>query len=222
MKILHTQDKLLRRRFKLLFHILLKAVSSFLILCHKIIDRSLMHIHKEQFASCGKHVMFFPISSEIMYKNIHIGNGVYIGPGALFIAALSEIQIGDNSFFGPQVTLIGGNHSSHIIGKLMTDYKLSDKLPSDDASILIEEDVWVGTGAIILKGAHVGRGSIIAAGSVVTHDVLPYTVVGGVPAKTIKFRWDIEDIIKHEEICYSPDKRLKKETLLKNSLQIKK
>ena len=46
--------------------------------------------------------------------------------------------------FGPNVTIRGGNHSSHIVGKLMTDYKNEDKLPTDDEPVIIDEDVWVG------------------------------------------------------------------------------
>ena len=53
-----------------------------------------------------------------------------------------------------------------------------------------------------MKGAVIGRGSIIAAGSVVNKEVLPYSIVGGVPAKFLKFKWDIETIIEHEKHLY--------------------
>ena len=54
--------------------------------------------------------------------------------------------------------------------------------------VVIGNDVWIGDRVIIMPGVHVGDGSIIAAGAVVTHDVPPYTIVGGVPAKVIKSR----------------------------------
>ncbi|MBU2537741.1 MAG: acyltransferase [Proteobacteria bacterium] len=56
------------------------------------------------------------------------------------------------------------------------------------SSVVVEDDVWIGHGATILKGVHVGKGAIIAAGAVVTRDVAPYSIVGGVPAKLIRNR----------------------------------
>ena len=77
-----------------------------------------------------------------------------------------------------------------------------------DADVVIEEDVWIGANVTILKGVHIGRGTIIAAGSVVTHSMPAYCVSGGVPAKIIKYRWTIEEIMEHERLLYSEDNRL--------------
>ena len=74
----------------------------------------------------------------------------------------------------------------------------------------------MGTGAIILKGVHVGRGSIIAAGAVVNKDVPPYAIVGGVPGKVIKYRWKLDDILQHERLVYPIEKRLSIEQLVQN------
>lgn len=167
-----------------------------------------MYSYRGLFKKCGKNVTFFPTKSDFFYKNIIIDNNVYIGPGASFILSKSSLRIMNNSFFGPNVTIRGGNHSSHIVGKFMIDYLDSDKLQSDDKNVVIEEDVWVGTGVIILKGVTIGRGSIIAAGAVVTKSVLPYSIVGGVPSKLIKFRWDIENIRAHEMKAYPEESRL--------------
>lgn len=93
------------------------------------------------------------------------------------------------------------------------DYTSSDKLASDDQPVIIENDVWVGTWAIILKGVCIGRGSIIAAGAVVTKNVSPYSVMGGVPAKLIKRRWSLEEIKRHEVICYKEGERINLNTL---------
>lgn len=63
--------------------------------------------------------------------------------------------------------------------------------------IIVDDDVWIGQNAIILSGVHIGQGSVIAAGAVVTKDVPPYAIVGGVPAKIIKYRFspDVIDVL---------------------------
>ena len=65
-----------------------------------------------------------------------------------------------------------------------------EKLPENDLDVVFEGDNWIGASAIILKGVTIGKGSVIAAGSVVTKSIEPYTIVGGVPAKTIKKRFE--------------------------------
>ena len=59
----------------------------------------------------------------------------------------------------------------------------------------------------------IGRGAIVAAGTVVIKDVPPYAIAGGVPAQVIRFRWSVEEILQHEKMLYSPQKRLTRELL---------
>lgn len=70
-------------------------------------------------------------------------------------------------------------------------------------NIIVSDDVWIGQGAIILSGVKVGQGAVIAAGAVVTSDVPPYAIVGGVPAKVIKYRFNPEIIKKLLRVDYS-------------------
>ncbi len=83
-----------------------------------------------------------------------------------------------------------------------------------EKDVIIEEDVWIGARVTLLPGVVVGRGATVAAGSVVTKDVPPYSVVGGVPARFIKFYWSIDEILNHEKICYCEEERYSKEELL--------
>ena len=76
-----------------------------------------------------------------------------------------------------------------------------------DQNIIIEEDVWTGANVVILKGVHIGRGAIIAAGAIVTKNLPPYCIAGGVPAKFIKFKWTIDEVLEHELKLYPVDKR---------------
>lgn len=185
-----------------------KALSGLHLLLSKSIDRILMFLYRAQFESCGKNVYFYPTQSYLLFKTINIGNDVYIGPGAMFLARDSSIIIEDKVMFGPNVSIVGDNPSTHIIGKYMFDYKVSDKRPEDDQAVFIESDVWVGANSVILNGVTVRRGAIVAAGAVVSKDVPPYAIVGGVPAKVIKFRLSIEEILEHERILYKPEERL--------------
>ncbi|SMG16927.1 CatB-related O-acetyltransferase [Fibrobacter sp. UWB13] len=66
--------------------------------------------------------------------------------------------------------------------------------PIGKGDIVIDDDVWIGFGATILSGVHIGQGAVIAAGAVVTSDIPPYTVVGGIPARVIKKRFDEKTI----------------------------
>jgi acetyltransferase-like isoleucine patch superfamily enzyme len=197
-----------------------KALSDVHLNFSKGFDRILMYLYRSQFAACGKNVHFYPRESYFYYKTIEIGNNVFIGPGAMFLASDSSITIRDKVLFGPKVSIIGGNHSTHIIGKLMYDYRIPDKLPSDDQPVVIETDVWVGSGSYILNGVTVCRGAIIAAGAVVTKDVPPYAIVGGVPARILKYRWTVEEILEHERLLYRPEDRMQKKELNKTRVGV--
>lgn len=70
----------------------------------------------------------------------------------------------------------------------------------DDQEVIIKDDVWVGTGCIIFKGVTVGMGAIIAAGAVVINDVPEYSIVGGVPAKVLKMRFNDSELLDHKRI----------------------
>ena len=78
--------------------------------------------------------------------------------------------------------------------------------------VTIEEDVWMGANVSILC-KKVGRGAVIACGAVCKKDVPPYSIVGGVPAKVIKFKWTVDQIIEHESELYNEDERFRREEL---------
>lgn len=86
------------------------------------------------------------------------------------------------------------NHISTYPFKVKVLSESSESLSKGD--IVIDDDVWIGCNSTIMSGVHVGQGAVIAAGSVVTKDVPPYAIVGGVPAKVIKYRFS-NDIIKY-------------------------
>lgn len=181
---------------------IIKPLALLIVLTRKVFDRIAMFVMLPLFESHGKNIVFFPMHSSFSYKNIALGDDVYIGPGALLSASESQIVFNNKIILGPNVTMMGGDHNISMIGKYMFDVK--EKLPENDLPIIIEDDVWIGTGAIILKGVKVGTGSVIAAGALVIKNVPPYSIVGGVPAKVLKMRFKEDEIIQHSQLIKNP------------------
>lgn len=148
---------------------------------------------------CGQKVSLEK-GCKMDWHNVEIGNDVHIGEDNRFMCTGAPIIIGNHVMFGPDVTLITGNHRIDIIGKYMTEVGIPDKRPEDDLPIIIKGDNWIGAGTIILKGVEIGVGSVVAAGAVVSRNVPPYSIVGGVPAKVISYRFDEKQIAEHEKV----------------------
>lgn len=131
----------------------------------------------------GKHAIIRPTNAYggAIGEGLKIGNNSSIGPFA-YIGCSGYIEIGDNVIMGPRVGIFAENHQFHDIG-----------LPIKEQGVLrsfvkIEDDCWLASNVVILAGVTVGRGSVIASGSIVTKDVPPFSVVAGVPAEVIKSR----------------------------------
>lgn len=112
---------------------------------------------------------------------LKIGNHSNIGPYS-YIGCSGYIEIGDNVMMAPRVSLFAENHNFESIDFPMKDQGVTT------APIIIEDDCWIAANSIILAGVRIGKGSVIAAGSVVTKDVKPYSVMVGNPAKKLKDR----------------------------------
>ena len=162
-------------------------------------------IKKARFGKCGKSVTLGK-GCEFTYKNIICGNNVSIGMHSWFLCTRAKIIIGDHAMIGQYVIAITGGHRTDIVGRYMDTITNDEKRPEDDRDIVIEGDNWIGADVIILRGVTIGRGAVVAAGSVVTKDVPPYAIVGGCPAKVIKYRFTPEEIEQNEAILY-PDKQ---------------
>lgn len=111
---------------------------------------------------------------------IDIGEGTFIGSNCEF-NAIESISIGKNCLIASGSRFIDHNHGT----ELGTPMKLQ---PEISAPIHVGSDVWIGTNCVVLKGVTIGDGAIVAAGSIVTKPVEPYTIVGGVPARLIRVR----------------------------------
>lgn len=107
-----------------------------------------------------------------------------------------------------------GNHAM-IVGRFYRTITGQEKPQGLDKDVVVESDVWIGRNVTLLCGITIGRGAIIAAGAVVNKDVPPYCVAAGVPAKPIKFKWTIDQILEHESILYPEEERFSREQLEK-------
>lgn len=136
---------------------------------------------KYNFKKCGTGVIVPKNCRIYVSNNITIGDNVKIGDNNL-ISGLGGLTIGNNVVTGPDVTIWTANHN----------YEDANKLPYDEKVILcpiiIEDNVWIGAKAIIIPGVTIGEGAVIAMGAVVTKNVPKGAVVGGNPAKVLKYR----------------------------------
>ena len=170
-------------------------------------DKMWAPVWKRCMKHCGKGVFLRPMSSDIKgLENLSVGDGTSIPKGSTFYCTNAALTIGKKVIFGPNPTIITGNHRTDIVGRYIMDVGKEDKLPENDEPVTIEDDVWVGANVTILKGVTVGRGSVIAAGAVVTRSCEPYSIIGGVPARLIKMRFTPEQIEEHERLLNSSTK----------------
>ena len=152
---------------------------------------------KRKLAEVGKDT-YIHGSVNGFFQNVYIGKMCVIGENNRFLTYIAKLKIGNYVMTAPDVLFISGDHRTDVVGKYMREIGHDDKKKENDLDIIIEDDVWIGARAIILKGVRIGRGSVIGAGAVVNKDVPPYSVVGGVPAVILKKRFSDAEIKKHE------------------------
>jgi len=109
-----------------------------------------------------------------------IGRRTYVNRQTIFDAH-EQLHIGSNCMIGPFCYLTDGNHGT-------ADGVLVQSQPMQTRPVILEDDVWLGAGVIVLSGVRIGRGAVVGAGAVVTKDVAPNTIVVGVPARSLGIR----------------------------------
>ncbi len=145
-------------------------------------------------------------------NTIIIGDNFYIGKYSMIEC---DAIIGDNVIIANRVALVGRyDHNYQQVG---VPIRLASQIRDTDydwkglnLKVIIEDDVWIGYGSIIVSGVRIGQGSIIASGSVVTKDVEAFSIYAGVPAKKIGNRFDNDDDLKKHLQLYNQYYRSKK------------
>ncbi|MBE6718770.1 MAG: CatB-related O-acetyltransferase [Ruminococcaceae bacterium] len=153
----------------------------------------------------------------VNYDCIHVGKGTYGPISAIISSPISHLYIGNFCSVASEVSFVVAadhatqNLSTYPFKTLCLGQEKGEAVSKGD--IVVGDDVWIGYRATILSGVHIGQGAIVAAGAVVTKDVPPYAIVGGVPAKVIGYRFP-EDI--REELVKVDFSKIDEETVRNN------
>lgn len=161
--------------------------------------RSVLMIYKrKRYGLKQVHPTFFMSGSSRVHRDFIAGAYSYMGWGC-FIGP--QVEIGAYSMLAPHVAIVGGDHRYDVPGVPM----IFAGRPEEQKKTVIESDVWVGYGAIVMAGVRIGQGAIVATGAVVVKDVPPYEIHGGIPARKIGERFqNTEERIQHEEMLRRP------------------
>jgi len=135
-------------------------------------------INNKSEISFGKNITI-PLKAYISPLSLVVGDNSWLGVNCFLCG---KVKIGSDVMIGPNVVIPGANHRISDLDVKMINSGLSIK------GTIIKDDVWIGANVTILDGITIGKGAVIAAGSVVTKDVGDFEIVGGVPAKLIRRR----------------------------------
>ena len=131
------------------------------------------------------------------YKGQQFKPEIIIGDGTSIrdysqITAINSIRIGNGVLTGPNILITDNAHGASVAELL--DIAPNLRPLSSKGPVIIEDNVWIGTKASIMPGVRIGKGAIIAANSVVTHDIPPFCVAAGIPAKVIKVMREVKNL----------------------------
>lgn len=188
-----------------MLRIYLRAIKG---LYRAFVDKIVLEYKKSKWRSLNSHNQT-SLGRDFDFGKIKVGNNSY---GVLNVHEYGnpkeELIIGNYVSIANDVKFIlGGNHQIETF----TTFPLKTVFTKKDfhldavskGSIILEDECWIGINVTILSGVRIGKGAIVAAGSVITKDVKPYSIVGGNPSQLIKFRYDKEHIDKLEQISLS-------------------
>ncbi len=153
----------------------------------------------EVFASCGENCYIeIPLHANWGGHHLHLGNNVYMNFNTTLVDD-GHIYIGDRVMFGPNVTITTANHP--------IDPELRARNLQYNKDVWIDDNVWIGAGVIIMPGIHIGKNSVIGAGSIVTRDIPENVVAFGNPCRVRR------EISERDRVFFYKDEKIDWENL---------
>ena len=141
--------------------------------------------------------------NDFNFNHVEVGTGSYGELNIVDFGGDCRLLIKNYVSIAQHVTFIlNADHYTNHISTYPFKVKTLQTTNSESfgkGDIIVDDDVWIGYGSTILSGVHIGQGAVVAAGAVVSHDVPPYAIVGGVPARILKYRFSpelIEELLK--------------------------
>jgi acetyltransferase-like isoleucine patch superfamily enzyme len=149
-------------------------------------------------------------------QNIFLFENTNIGENATILSNAGKFIMKKNSIAGPGLTVICQNHNIYDVGSYPGDENWSTMEIKED--VIIDDGVWLGANVTLCPGVHIERGCIVGAGSVCPgkRKYPPYAIIGGNPAKVLKFRFTLEQQIEHEIKNYKEEERIARHVLKNN------
>lgn len=188
---------------------------------YKIFTDGLNALKMTYFSSRRDHYGYIDKTSEVkapVYgpkQNVYIYEHCGINAGAKFICNSGKFIMKHNCSVGTDLTVITCNHRYDQVGIIPGGDNWNEAYEED---VLVDDCVWIGANVTLCPGTIISRGCIVAAGSVCvkSHEYPPYSVIGGNPAKFIKFRLSLDEQKEQEIKMYSEEDRIPLDTLVNN------
>jgi carbonic anhydrase/acetyltransferase-like protein (isoleucine patch superfamily) len=136
------------------------------------------------------------VMDHALLRRSHVGRYAIIGP----YSSLFQVRVGPYSGIGERVTVGAAPHwpelpTTHVF-PVNAEFGFCEGAWPEVPDTVVGADAWVGAGAAVLGGVHIGHGAVVGAGAVVVHDVADYEIVGGVPARRIRMRFDEDSVAR--------------------------
>lgn len=180
---------------------------------------SLFSYKRSTFGHLSDGAFFSPKTFIVNPANVFINGDIGLEDASIY-ALNAKFIIKKGCAVANGLTVVTGNHA-RVIGTYVGELLEENKPKGYDKDVIVNEDVWLGSNVTLLSGVSIGRGATVAAGAVVTKDIPPYCICGGIPARFIKFYWTIEEIVEHELKLYPESERFTRSQLIEIFQQYK-
>lgn len=161
---------------------------------------------RQRLGRVGRDFVFDPVTSKFVTPALFIaGDDCFLNA---YAHVSGEVRLGDRVLVGPGVKLLSGNHLYGVPGYHARFLKASADNPELLEKLVVESDVWIGAGAIVVGGVTLGAGSVLAAGAVASRDVPPYVVATGAPARPIRRIFDDATLTAHLRALGTPPQEI--------------